>query len=295
MLGLKTFTPLYQMKKVNITKASGESARFSADKLKGSLMRSGASTSQAEEILEEMETQLYEGISTKQIYKMAFRLLKNSSRHLAAKYHLKRAIMELGPSGFPFEKYMAEIMKQQGYQVKTGHILQGKCVKHEIDIVAENQNQQLLIECKYHSQQGIFCDVKVPLYIHSRFNDVVSGNNQRYPSLSGWVVTNTRFSVDAVQYGLCAGLYLVGWDYPAKGSLKEMVDTHVLYPVTCLTSLTKAEKQLLLDKNKVLCQEIQREPGLLKQIGVKSPRLETVLQEVHLLCKQAMDSSQKKH
>ena len=36
---------------------------------------------------------------------------------------------------------------------------------------------------------------------------------------------------------------MLGWDYPVKGSLKNLIDALGLYPITCLTSLTKKEKQ----------------------------------------------------
>src|SRR3990167_10763671 len=123
--------------KIRIVKASGESEIFSAEKLKNSLEKAGASQVQIERIITEISDCLYEGMSTKKIYRIAFNMLKESSRHLAAKYHLKQAIMELGPSGYPFEKYVGEILSYQGYKTRIGEIVQGKCVSHEIDVIAE--------------------------------------------------------------------------------------------------------------------------------------------------------------
>lgn len=272
-----------------ITKASGEIAKFSESKLRSSLQRAGASSDQIDGIIDGVTEKLYEGITTKKIYRLAFNLLKESSRHLAAKYHLKQAIMELGPSGYPFEKYIGEILRYQGYEIKVGVVVQGRCVQHEVDVIAQVDHQQLMIECKYHNQPGIFCDVKVPLYIHARFKDVetqwIQSQGQETKLYQGWVVTNTRFSSDAIQYGTCAGLKLIGWNYPAKGSLKDQIDTLGLYPITCLTSLTKNEKQDLLDKKIVLCKEIDQNRKLLEQIGVKPSRIDIILQETHLLCK----------
>ena len=270
-----------------ITKASGETVQFSESKLRTSLQRSGASDVQIDDIIALIAPKLYPGITTKKIYKMAFSLLKQGSRHIAAKYHLKQAIMELGPSGYPFEQFIGEILKFQGYKIKVGETVEGKCVKHEIDVIAQINHTQLMIECKSHNQPGIFCDVKIPLYIQSRFKDVEStwlNTIGAQISYQGCVVTNTRFSSDAIRYGTCAGLKLVGWDYPAKGSLKDQIDSLGLYPVTCLTSLTKLEKQRLLEKNVVLCKDIYPNNKLLEQIGVKPSRRDVVLQETHLLC-----------
>jgi len=163
---------MIERSKVSVKKASGEVVPFSYEKLQRSLKRSGASESETARIVEEINKNLFEGISTKSIYKMAFKLLKEQSNHLAAKYHLKGAIMELGPSGFPFEKYIGEILRYQGYKTRVGEIVQGKCVSHEIDVIAELDGQHFMIECKYHNQPGTFSDVKIPLYIQARFKDV---------------------------------------------------------------------------------------------------------------------------
>lgn len=275
-------------KKILIIKESGETAEFSDTKLRASLMRAGASNQQIDSIIEQIESKLHPGISTRSIYKQAFSLLKESSRHLAARYHLKRAIMELGPSGYPFEKYIGEILRIQGYEIKIGEIVQGKCVQHEVDVLASKDQHQLMVECKYHNQPGHICDIKVPLYIHSRFTDIVAQwnktNNDPNIHYEGWVATNTQFSQDAIQYSTCIGLKLLGWNYPAKGSLKSLIDSLGLYPITCLTSLTAHEKQELLDKKIVLCREIQDNQKLLDGLHIKSGRQSIILQETHLLC-----------
>jgi hypothetical protein len=281
---------------LSITKASGEKSRFSEKKLRDSLHRSGATEEQIEHITQEVSKRLFEGISTKAIYKLAFTLLKENSRHLAARYHLKQAIMELGPSGFPFEKYVAEILNRQGYQTKVGEIVQGQCVSHEIDVIAEKEDQVYMVECKYHNQRGIFCDVKIPLYIQSRFKDVelqwikLHGHTTKF--YKGWVFTNTKFSADAVQYGKCAGLNLIGWDYPLKGSLRQQIDTLGLYPITCLTSLTKTEKEKLLERNVVLCAEIRNNERLLDLIGIKPSRIFTIMHEAEQLCKRSLEKKE---
>jgi hypothetical protein len=275
-----------------VTKASGEKSRFSEKKLRNSLHRAGASEKQIEFITREVGKRIFEGISTKAIYKLAFSLLREDSRPLAARYHLKQAIMELGPSGYPFEKYVGEILKYQGYQTKVGEIVQGHCVTHEIDVIAEKENHCYMIECKYHNLRGIFCDVKIPLYIQSRFKDVeaqwikMSGHVTKF--YQGWVFTNTKFSTDAVQYGKCVGLNLIGWDYPVKGSLREQIDTLGLYPITCLTSLTRAEKGRLLEKKIVLCKEIYNNKEVLEACGVKQSRINTVMKEAEQLCTQLL-------
>lgn len=272
-----------------ITKASGESVPFSESKLQNSLQRSGADKEQIEKISTEVRAKLYPGISTKNIYRIAFGLLKHSSKPVAAKYNLKRAIMELGPSGFPFEKFIGEILSFQGYLIKVGDIVEGQCVNHEIDVIAEKGEHHYMIECKYHNRLGTVCDVKIPLYIQARFKDVESawlklpGHGTKFHQ--GWVVTNTRFTSDAIQYGKCAGLKLIGWDYPNENSLRGQIDSLGLYPITCLTSLSKQEKQVLLEKKTVLCKEICANENILLELGIKFSRIKKIMEEATELCK----------
>jgi hypothetical protein len=276
------------MEKPIIIKASGEKVQFSADKLRHSLHRSGANTEMINQIIKEVETQLHEGITTKKIYQIAFGLLKKSTNPLAAKYKLKKAIMELGPSGFPFEKYIGEILKYQGFKVKVGEIVKGECVTHEIDVIAEKDEKHFMIECKYHNTPGYKCDVKISLYIQARFKDVekqwmqLPGHEAKFHQ--GWVVTNTKFSDDAIQYGLCAGLNLVGWDFPKGNSLREQIDNSGLYPITCLTTLTAREKQLLLESKIVLCKELCTNSKLLSIAGISGKRANVVMNEAQALC-----------
>ncbi|TXI13222.1 MAG: ATPase [Pedobacter sp.] len=277
------------MKAPIITKASGLQVPFDVNKLRQSLHQSNADQDTINEVLTEVQKQFCHGMSTQKIYQIAFGLLKKKPKPFAAKYKLRRAIMELGPSGFPFERYVAEILKHQGYSVKLGEILKGHCVNHEIDIIAEKENQYLMIECKFHNQISYTCNVKIPLYIKARFQDLEQNedNNSLPPKkmIQGWLITNTKFSSDAIKYGLCAGLQLVGWDYPRNNSLSAQVDAAGLYPLTCLTSLTQNEKQLLLDKKIVLCRELQNNPSLISNTSMSESRKKHILDEVNFLSK----------
>ena len=274
--------------KIWVVKNSGEKAEFQREKLHRSLTKSGATKNDIQYIISEIEKTLFSGISTKEIYKKAFRLLRKTSRPTAAKYKLKKALMELGPSGFPFERYLAEVFSHEGYQVEVGNILEGNCVSHEVDIVAKKDHQVILIECKFHSESQRNCNVKVPLYIHSRFLDLEKQRNKKKPAGSinyhGWIATNTRFSSDALKYGTCAGLHLLGWNYPKRGSLKERIDLAGVHPITCLTTLTNKEKKILLNKMVVLCKDLCNNANILLSLGIKGIRAKRILAEAKELC-----------
>jgi hypothetical protein len=283
------------MKKL-ITKASGEKEPFNKSKLRMSLERAGASASLADHITQEIEKDLTDGLSTKLIYKKAHKLLRSSARPVAGRYHLKTGIMELGPSGFRFEQYLSEILSHQSYTVQVGQIVEGKCVKHEVDVIAEKDEHHFMIECKYHNSPGMVCDVKIPLYIQARFKDIeaqwtlMPGHGAKFHQ--GWVVTNTRFTTDAVTYGSCEGLKLVSLDYPAKGSLRAMIEETGLYPLTCLTSLTQREKKSLLEKKVVLCREICHRPQYLNELNIPGDRIKVILEDGNQLCHKLIQHDQ---
>ncbi len=268
---------------IQITKATGEKVDFSLDKLRGSLRRSGAGDALIKSIINTVRDELYEGISTKEIYNRAYAMLKRKKSIFASKYKLKKAIYELGPTGFPFEKFVGALLQYSGYEVEIGKFLNGRCVTHEVDVIARKNSDYVIAECKFHSDESRNCDVKIPLYIHSRYRDIVSRQKVDTPT-AGWVVTNTRFTRDALDYGLCAGLYLLSWDHPKGNSLRERIDRLGLYPITVSTLLTKREKQFLLSRDIVLCRQLHKDNFYLDHLGVSDSRKARILEEVNMLC-----------
>lgn len=276
------------IKNLEITKSSGEKVKFSLEKLRSSLKRTGADHSIVNQIIDKVRDELYQGISTKEIYNRAFALLKKKKSYFASKYKLKKAIYELGPTGFPFERFLSAVLNYSGYETIVGKVLQGKCVSHEVDVLAQKNSETTIIECKFHGEQGLKCNVKVPLYINSRYEDLKANWNSnpthKTELTKGWVVTNTRFTQDALQYGNCCGLYLLSWDYPKNDSLKERIDRLGLYPITVSTLLTNREKQFLLSRDVVLCRHLLDDNFYLDHLGVSETRKEKILFEISQLC-----------
>ena len=274
---------------MKIVKHSGNIVDYNPLKLKQSLLKSGASNLEVDAILHNIENQIYEGISTKQIYKMAFSLLKKTCHSHAARYNLKEAIRLLGPTGFFFEKYIARLFAEEKYQTLTNFILQGKCVSHEIDVLIKKDNAIAMVECKFHMGKDVNSDVKVPMYILSRFNDLKDKKHTIYTRndiLSKcWIVTNNRFTADAIAFAKCSKLNLLSWNYPENNNLKTKNDTHHLYPVTCLTTLSLAEKDKLLVLDVILVKEIINNSESLERIGLSPNRIKNVLKEASELCR----------
>lgn len=271
-----------------MTKMSGDQVFFDEEKLKNSLRRSKADEVIIDQVVEKVKNELYELIPTREIYKLAFSHLRKHSSQSASRYKLKSAILELGPSGFPFEKYVAELFKFKNYQTEVGNIVLGHCVTHEIDILAENDNEYLIIECKFHSDQRRFCDVKIPLYIHSRFKDVESKmrekNTNSRKNYVGGLVTNTRFSSDALQYGKCMEMFMLSWDYPHNKGLKNLIDESGLHPITSLLTLLRQEKELILNQGIVLCKDLLNKEKFLREIKISETRIRKIMEETKSIC-----------
>lgn len=272
---------------ITIERANGEVDTYDPGKLRASLSRAGAREADIDRVVSVVKGVLREGMSTREIYKIAYRALRKRSRGTAGRYSLKQAILQLGPTGFPFEKYVGALLAHQGYRTTVDVVVPGKCVDHEVDVVAEKGDQHYMVECKFHSDPKRKCDVKIPLYIQARFKDVeASWTEQRghqHKFHQGWLVTNTRFTTDAVQYGECVGLYLMSWDHPSGDGLRERVDRSGLHPITCLTTLTKAEKQRILDGGTVLCAEIRADERILGRAGVEGRKVARVMKEAEEL------------
>jgi hypothetical protein len=272
-------------KDVLVQKASGEAEPYSIQKLRNSLFNSGANHDEVEQITDEITNWIFNGITTREIYSRAYNLLQQKRNHLASRYKLKKAIMELGPTGFPFEHFVAKIFDSMGFSTETGQIMNGYCITHEIDVIAKKENEEHLVECKYGQSPGKTVSVQVPLYVRSRVDDIfkkqkVSDEYNKF-SFHGWVVTNTRFTLDAISYGKCCGLQLLSWDYPPGKGMKDIIDKDKIYPITVLTQLTQKQKQYLLEHHIVACPQIISEPELLNPLHLETSQYNRLIKELN--------------
>lgn len=269
-----------------IVKGDGTRELFNINKLADSLVRSGAEVALATEVSERIGGSVVNGMTTSDIYRSAFKLLHKEERVTAARYSMRRAIFDLGPTGFPFEDYVSEVLKARGYSVKTRVIVPGKCADHEVDIVMQKDDRIIGAELKFHNQPGYKTDVKVALYVRARFTDIDALGEDRKDSMhihEGWLITNTKFTENAINYAQCAGIHLLGWDYPAKGNLDDMIRETGVYPVTVLTTLTGAEKARLLAAQMPLCSTVT-DPETLRRAGIPDKKIKDVIAESAKLC-----------
>lgn len=274
-------------KKFLVKKQSGEQQPFSEEKLVESIRRAGAPDELAWQVVAQLRQVLFDGITTREIYRRAFQLLRKLMRNVAARYSLKSAIMDLGPSGYPFEKFVGEIFRKQGFETKTGQTIKGCCVTHEMDVVAEKPHLTIMVECKYRNDQSKISGVQVPLYVNSRMQDIElvwrELPENRDKKFEGWIVTNTRFSTDAEEYGSCAGLHLVSWSYPEKDNLRQIAEKYGLFPITSLTGLNKKQKQYLLEKEVILASHLIENSQYLEGFELTEKKKQEIIAEASML------------
>lgn len=275
-------------KNILIKKASGDEELFRADKLEHSLLNAGAKPETVLKIVADIRDWIYPGVSTKKIYHRAFSILHRERTSLSIRYKLKQAIFSLGPSGYPFENLIGQIFHRQGYSTEVGVVVDGFSVTHEMDVIATRDPEQHLVECKYHKDQGKQVSIQVPLYVRSRVNDIIRKRERidEYQdfSFSGWVVTNTRFSSDSIQYGKCNDLNLMAWDYPSDKGLKNVIESLNIYPLTVLHNLTVRGKKDLLDQGIITCRQLLENIDLLSQFELSKPKYNALLKELNEIC-----------
>ena len=274
---------------ISITKSDGTRQLFEEEKLVNSLKRVGAPEEAIDEIVEEIENTMKDGMTTEEIYRRAFTLLRKHSHNIAARYSIRRALIELGPDGFPFEKFVSKVFQFWGYQTMTDQTLLGKCITHEVDVVAWSKEKLVLVEAKFHHELNIKSDSKVALYIEARREDLsetffdYGGIKRKINEF--WLVTNTKFTDQAITYGECNGLKLLGWNHPAVGNLHEIIEKNGLHPVTCVTTLTHQQKKDLIGRNILTCTDLIREPQILDIVGVKGEDAKKVIDEAQIIIK----------
>jgi len=267
-----------------ITKADGEQEPFDPLKLDASLVRAGASPAMRKRITTRIMQDLRPGMTTSEIYRHAYDILEREEEQpVAARYSIKRALFSLGPSGFPFEQFLAEVLRAHGWKARTGVALTGRCAPHEVDVFAEKEGRRIGIEAKFHNEAGGKTDIKDALYVKARFEDLRNTPDESSRLTEGWLVTNTTFTRNAVRYAQCSGLTLLAWDYPRENNLLRMIEDARVHPLTCLTTLSESEKRRLLDSKVVLCRHVAT-PHLLKEYGIKPARVPQVLEEAKRLC-----------
>ncbi len=271
-----------------IIKSSGEKEPFSLKKFRRSLRKAGAHQKLITSIVEKVIKMHPK--STQEIHDFATKaLIKDDDRPIAARYNLKRAIMELGPIGYPFEHFIAQVFRAQGFTVQQNLQVQGKCTDHEVDVLAKKGTKHYMIECKFHNRPGLKSTIKVALYTQARFEDIQrkwEADPKHTQDLhQAWLVTNTRFTSRVEVYARCMKMRLLSWNYPIRNNLPGLLDNLKLHPITALTTLTKKHKRELIKQGCVLCRDVKKHVTVLKRLHLTPIQIRKITEEAENVCR----------
>lgn len=271
-----------------IVKNNGESVQFNPQKIQRTLRRTGAKPDVIKAVLAAVEKRLRAGMTTRELSRLVRDEVRRESVSLAHRYNLKGALARLGPAGFRFEKYVAEILNAYGYATEMPEELQGLCVKHEVDIVARKAGRTFMVEAKFRHDFGHFVRLKDTMATWTRFNDLNDGAKKKLcPHFDqAWIVTNGQISSRSKRFGECKQMQMIGWNYPRTNSLANMVDHAYLYPVTVIDTLTDFELDRLVEKGYLLCRDLagQDQEKVAWETGLSKIRTGRIIQ----LCREVI-------
>lgn len=277
---------------VIIQKASGKTEAFDVRKLKTSLKNAGANEDAISEVVSDIQNWVYDGVTTAKIYTRAFRIFRQISTAGALLYNLKKAILDMGPTGYPFEHFVGELFRRQGYEVEVGLVMEGASVTHEMDVIAKKGREQILGECKFSHKQGHSISIQVPLYVHSRVNDIVEKLKEEKANqdinFTAWIFTNGRFSADSIEYSRCKGIKLMGWDHPQGHAVKDLIERERMFPITILSKLSLKDKSRLMQDGIVTCAQLLEQSGKLGNMGFSKKKQNLILNELKELSRKSI-------
>lgn len=270
------------MQPITVTKADGTVELFDVRKLQRSLKKAGATPAEVNTIVSAVEHSLTDGITTQVIYRHAFELLRGQQTPVAARYSMRRALFGLGPTGFPFEDFLARLFEAEGYTTRTRIELKGKCATHELDVAAWNATDSFVVEAKFHAHPGVKSDLQVAMYSYARLLDLREQRicRQDICGIKNLVLaTNTKFTKAAEKYAACSGLSILSWDYPKHNSLQDRIERAGIYPITALVALGQSDKRKLLENGFILCDDLVTKRDLALTLGIPSKKLDTAISE----------------
>jgi hypothetical protein len=268
------------LKRITVVKESGEKEDYDPSKVRDALRRAGVSAKTADEVIAKLERRLYDGITTKKIYQAVYGFVDEMKPEVSHRYNLKRALLEIGPAGYGFEDFTAKLLALEGYRTEVRQVVRGKCVTHEIDVIAAKDDDTYLIECKFHNQAGLRCSIQTALYVYARFLDVSEGAKlglcRRFTR--PWLATNTKFSDDVVKYAECMDIPLLGWHQPLDNGLEVRIDRTRCYPITVIPMSAELSGRLLARKIITVFDIPESAEKLVSLTGISLPRAREIVE-----------------
>ncbi len=271
-------------KEIFIIKEDGSREKFSPLKVKNALKRSGMSPKECEVALKLLRPRLQDGMTTKKIYSLVYGIIRELRPEVTHRYNLKRALLLLGPAGYFFEDFAGRLFAALGYGVAVRQVPTGKCITHEVDVIAIKGKEKLMVECKFRNEPGTRCRVQTALYVYARFEDLRDGAKlySKVPFTKPCLVTNAKFSGDVISYAECMGMRLIGWRHPFKGSLESLIDEAKCYPISVI-KMSRHTLRTLLKRGIVTINDVPATPKELTELtGISLSNSARIIREAEL-------------
>jgi hypothetical protein len=236
---------------VFVTKADGSRQLFDRAKVVRTCLRMGASSHVAHEVAEKVERRLYDGISTQTILRMIFRFMRKYKPAVGHLFDLRKGLSLMIPKP-EFEMFVRVLLVHHGFEVGPNQILRGKCVEHEVD-------------AKHHLSYHALTGLDESRIARAVLEDVTEGFMLGRTDLKidrAMIVTNTRYSKHAIQYGRCRNILQIGWSSPENLGLQDIIEEKKLYPLSCLRGLKDDVRMKLVNSGIVLIKQLLGEDRL---------------------------------
>ncbi|MCW4015637.1 MAG: ATP cone domain-containing protein [Candidatus Bathyarchaeota archaeon] len=266
---------------VFVTKYDGTKQAFDRKKILRTCVRMGATQEAAELIADQIESRLYDGISTKKILQLVFRYLKKHKPVVKYQIDLRRAL-SLMNSTPDFERFIQLLLSEHGYKVSPSQIIRGRCGEHEVDAVATKDGKTCFVEVKHHYKYHTPTNLDVSRIARAVFEDVTEGYELGTNNLKidyAMIVCNTKLSEHAKRYADCRGITHIGWSSPKNHDLQTMIEEKKLYPITLLKGLSADTKNKLTSKDIFLLKQLTQKttPELKHQTHIPQEKLQSIL------------------
>lgn len=247
-----------------VVNSNGERERFSLQKVYRSVRRVSASQELARKIAKTIGKEAYSGIRTSEISEKIKKLLCQETPRSALRFNLKEGMRKLGPSGFPFEKFIGEVFKKLDFETKINQYIPGFCLTdYEIDLLAQKENLIYIGECKYRNFSGETVHLRDALANYARFLDILNGpyfkaKKYRNYKIKTILITNAKFTAQAIRYSYCKDIELLGWKRPKNQGLEYLIEKNNLCPITILPSLKGPLKDVFVSEEIMLVQDVAK-------------------------------------
>jgi hypothetical protein len=244
-----------------VTKFDGSKQQFDKGRVIHTCLRNGASKETAEAIANRVERDIHEGVSTKEILNLICRYL--GEHHPESQFRVDlRSALSILRSKPDFEEYTSLILKDQGYNVRSNQILRGKCIEHEIDVIAQKEAKTIYVEVKHHDKAHTYTALEVPMKVWATLQDLADGRKLGYHSIDftgALIICNTKFTDHARNYADCVGIAHMGWKSPVPNGLEDIIERGGLYPITLLKGIDRRLQRLLVENGIVLLRQLTGE------------------------------------